>query len=288
VSQNINMTKPCRLDPLSHCAIINPSTFNPSTDQSLRTMATPTITGTTLLLDMDGVMAEVSGSYRAAIVATCHHYGATSITYGTIADWKARGGCNNDWVLSLDLIKTDPNGAKDITLAEVTGTFEDFYQGTATTKGLWELETLIPTLETMQQLRKRTTGMAVVTGRPRADCSKFLKHFNLEAFFDACVCMEDGPAKPNPFPVLRACELLGVTPSTSVIMVGDTPDDIRAAVAAGCTGVGVALPEAVEACRAQGKSHDETQLALAMKACGAVVVLEPGYAKLVEMFPEQQ
>jgi hypothetical protein len=69
-------------------------------------------------------------------------------------------------------------------------------------------------------------------------------------------------------------------------MVGDTPDDIRAAVAAGCTGVGVALPEAVEVCKGQGKSHDETQLALAMKGCGAVVVLEPGFAKLVEIFPE--
>lgn len=246
-----------------------------------------TVIGATLLLDMDGVMAEVSGSYRAAIIATCHFYGATSISLETVADWKAKGGCNNDWVLSLDLIKTDPNGLKNLTLEQVTETFEDFYQGTETTKGLCELESLIPSIETMQELRRRSNGMAVVTGRPRKDCMKFLKQFNLEAFFDACVCMEDGPPKPSPAPVERACQLLGVTPSCSVIMVGDTPDDIRAAVAAGCTGVGVALPEAVEACRRQGKPHDATQLAIAMKECGAVVVMEPGFAKLVELFPEK-
>jgi len=247
---------------------------------------TPIITGSTLLLDMDGVMAEVSGSYRAAIIATCHFYGATSITLATIADRKARGGCNNDWVLSLDLIQSDPSGTKDITLEQVTETFEDFYQGTASTKGLCELETLIPSMETMKELRRRSTGMAVVTGRPRKDCRTFLKQFKLESFFDVCVCMEDGPPKPNPFPVIKACELLGVSPSSSVIMVGDTPDDIRAAVAAGCTAVGVALPEAVEACKAQGKPHHETQLSIAMKACGAAVVLEPGFHNLVDMFPK--
>jgi len=40
--------------------------------------------------------------------------------------------------------------------------------------------------------------------------------------------MEDGPPKPDPTPVLKACEYLGVSPSSSVLMIGDTPDDIRA------------------------------------------------------------
>ncbi|CAJ1954304.1 unnamed protein product [Cylindrotheca closterium] len=97
--------------------------------------------------------------------------------------------------------------------------------------------------------------------------------------------MEDGPAKPDPFPVLEACKRLGIQPSPSVILVGDTPDDIRAANAAGCKGVGVATPEAAAEQVKQGKSYDSTQLCLAMKECGVDLILEPGFEKLLDYFP---
>jgi HAD superfamily hydrolase (TIGR01548 family) len=238
----------------------------------------------TLLLDMDGVLAEVSQSYRAAIIATCREHGATSITLDTVSEWKARGGCNNDWKLSLDLIKSDPNGDQTVTLEQVTETFERFYQGTEQVKGLCELETLIPTGETMEELRKRCQHMAIVTGRPRQDCEKFLKLNGLDHMFEVSVCMEDGPPKPDPFPVRRACELMGVAPGDDVIMVGDTPDDIRSALAIKCRGVGVTTPEAAEAMKTRGQPHDESKLAVAMKECGAEIVLAPGFADLVDYF----
>jgi HAD superfamily hydrolase (TIGR01548 family) len=177
----------------------------------------------TLLLDMDGVLAEVSKSYRTAVVSTCHAFGATSINFDVVADWKARGGCNNDWVLSLDLIKSDPQGKKDVTLQEVTDVFEALYQGDENRPGLYTLESLIPSKVTLEALREKCglNNMAIVTGRPRKDCDKFLQDFAIDHLFDVCVCMEDGPPKPDPFPVLRALELLAVPPSDSVIMVRD-------------------------------------------------------------------
>jgi len=45
---------------------------------------------TTLLLDMDGVLAEVSKSYRASIISTCHSFGATSVTHDVVSEWKAK------------------------------------------------------------------------------------------------------------------------------------------------------------------------------------------------------
>lgn len=250
-------------------------------------MTTDLPLATTLLLDMDGVLAEVSKSYRASIVSTCHSFGATSITNDIISEWKARGGCNNDWVLSLDLIKSDPNGKKDVTIEEVTEMFEKFYQGDENNPGRCELETLIPSMETMEELKRRCGAkIAIVTGRPRKDCNKFLKIHKLDTMVDVCVCMEDGPPKPDPFPVARALELLGVEPSKEVIMVGDTPDDIRSALACGCRGVGVATPESVVVSKREGRAHDSCKLSVAMMECGADVVLEPGFEKLIEMFAD--
>ena len=238
-----------------------------------------------LLLDMDGVLAEVSKSYRASIIATCHQYGATGVNYDVIGDWKARGGCNNDWKLSLDLINEDPNGHKGLTLDQVTNTFEGFYQGKDGKPGLCDLESLIPTKETLEKLRERADKLGIVTGRPRADCVKFLKLHKLDHMVDACVCMEDGPPKPDPFPVQEACRLLGVEPSRSVVLVGDTPDDIRAAVAAGCSGIGVPTPEGAEEQAKLGMTYDSTKLCRAMKECGADCILQAGFAELVDKFP---
>lgn len=242
---------------------------------------------TTLLLDMDGVLAEVSKSYRAAIVQTAHFYGASSVTQDTVTEWKVSGNANDDWKLSYDLIMNDPNGNNDVTLQHVTDTFEKFYQGDGETPGFYALETLLPSRETLLELRKRSkAGIGIVTGRPRSDCMKFLKDFGLEEMIDATYCMEDGPSKPDAFPVRKVCELLGVEPGPSVVLVGDTPDDIRAAVNAGCSGVGVIEQEALEVQLAAGKSFKSSPLCVAMMAAGADSLCEPGFAALVDRFPK--
>lgn len=236
-------------------------------------------------MDMDGVLAEVSQSYRVAIEKTCHAYGASSVTQETITEWKARGNANCDWTLSHNLIRADPNGNKDCTFEEVKGTFEDLYQGKGDVPGLYTLETLIPSRENLVKLKKLSPlGVGIVTGRPRSDCTTFLREHDLLDLVDACVCTEDGPSKPDPFPVIRCCELLGVTPSPTVVLVGDTPDDCKAAVAAGCSAVGVVTPEVAQECDRDGSDYSSTKLATAMSECGADVILPPGFSGLIDMF----
>jgi HAD superfamily hydrolase (TIGR01548 family) len=236
----------------------------------------------TVLVDMDGVLAEVSQSYREAIIRTCHFYGAVGVTADTVTEYKTRGNANDDWKLSHRMILDHVPGSDNVTLQQVTDTFEEFYQGKKDAQGneivpgLYQLETLIPTRETLEALRQRSKpGMGIVTGRPRSDCEKFLKQYQLEDLFDAAYCMEDGPSKPDPFPVTQCCAWLGVEPSATVVLVGDTPDDIAAAKAAGCSAVGVITPEANEA--------SAQKMRQGMLEKGADIVLPPGFVDLVNM-----
>jgi histidinol-phosphate aminotransferase len=90
-------------------------------------------------------------------------------------------------------------------------------------------ETLRVTRETLTRLAARRP-LGVVTGRPRTDALRFLEEHEIAGLFSTVVCMEDAPAKPDPAPVRLALERIG---ASTAWMVGDTPDDLRAARGAG-------------------------------------------------------
>ncbi|MFT4541441.1 MAG: histidinol-phosphate aminotransferase [Planctomycetota bacterium] len=189
-----------------------------------------------LLFDMDGVLADVSDSYRTAIRKTVAGFGAeTNATEIDAA--KARGNSNDDWLLTQALLAQH---GLVIPLEEVTARFEELYQGTPQQEALLLRETLLVSREQLASWRTRYK-LAIVTGRPRKDALRFLERFNLLGEFDAVVCREDALLKPEPAPVRLALERLGVC---SAWMLGDTPDDIGAARSAGVIPIGVIAPGA--------------------------------------------
>jgi HAD superfamily phosphatase len=188
---------------------------------------------------MDGVLVDVSGSYRAAIVATCARFGV-AVTGDDIAAIKAAGNANNDWVVTHRLLG---GRGVDVPLADVTEAFEALYQGTPEQPGLKATERPLIDAATLARWAARRP-LAVVTGRPRRDADAWLQLQGCSRLFAAVVCMEDGPLKPDPFPVREALRRLGVSRAW---MLGDTPDDARAARAAGVVPIGVVAPgEAVD------------------------------------------
>lgn len=190
-----------------------------------------------LLLDMDGVIADVSRSYRAAILTTCASFGVDA-TSAEVAAIKARGDANNDWRVTHEILASH---AVDVPYEQVVQRFEAVYQGTTQRPGLRETESLIGDAETLRALASRLP-LAIVTGRPRADAERFLDRFGLASLFPVVVCMEDGPSKPDPAILDLAMQRLGVERAW---MVGDTVDDIRAARRAMATVVpiGVVAPQ---------------------------------------------
>jgi len=184
-----------------------------------------------LLFDLDGVLADVSHSYDAAIVATAQRFGVR-LDAGAIDAARSAGNANCDWQLTYQLVRA---GGADATLDEVTREFERVYQGTAAQPGLYTTERALVTRAWLEQLAGRVR-LGIVTGRPRADAERFLDQAGLRDLFEVVVTREDAPLKPDPAPVRLALEQLGVQRAW---MIGDTPDDVRAAAGAGVLPLGV-------------------------------------------------
>jgi HAD superfamily hydrolase (TIGR01548 family) len=218
-----------------------------------------------ILFDMDGVLADVTRSYNRAIRETAAQLGA-AVTAADVAAEKQRGDANNDWILTRRLLSAR---GVEVSQEEVTRRFEALYQGTAEAPGLHREESLlIPRAQLAAWAERFRLG--VVTGRPRLDAERFLAQHGLTELFDTVVVMEDGPRKPDPAPVRLALQRLG---ATRAWMIGDTPDDIRAARAARVLPIGVTW---------DGEGTPEA--ALAMTHAGAACVLSSP-AELQERLP---
>lgn len=190
-----------------------------------------------ILLDMDGVIADVSGSYRAAVSQTAATFGIT-LAPADIQTEKDLGDANNDWIVTHRLLT---KRGITTTLVEVTRRFEALYWGApGGPLGLVSQETLISSRTLLESLRSKAR-LAIVTGRPRRDAEVFLDRFGIRDLFETIVCMEDAPRKPDPAPLRLAMQRLGVS---SAWMVGDTPDDLAAARAAGVVPLAIPAPGA--------------------------------------------
>ncbi len=58
-----------------------------------------------LVFDMDGVLVDVSDSYRETIVQTVKIFTGQTISRELIQGYKNRGGYNNDWILSQKICR---------------------------------------------------------------------------------------------------------------------------------------------------------------------------------------
>jgi histidinol-phosphate aminotransferase len=208
-----------------------------------------------LLLDLDGVLADVEGSYRACVLATARDFGV-EIGRGELLHATLRGDANNDWVLTQRLLAAR---GVERSLKDVTARYQARYLGSDGAPGLRETERLIVPRDVLAALAARLP-LGIVTGRPRAEAEWFLTRAGIRDLVRTVVALEDAPNKPDPAPVTLALERLG---ATRAWMVGDTPDDAHAARAAGVLPFGVTAP---------GESRSE--VAPALVAAGAALVLD--------------
>lgn len=188
-----------------------------------------------LVFDMDGVLVEVSRSYREAIREVVHHFTGDLVSHDLIQDFKNQGGWNNDWLLCHRLI-TD-RGVQ-IDYASVVDYFNKIFLG-ENGDGLIRFEQWMPKDGLLQGLSRRAS-LAIFTGRAKYELDVTLNRYASDIKFDPLIT-DESVANPKPAPdglhLIRAR-----FPEHEIWYLGDAVDDARSAQAAGIPFIGVSTP----------------------------------------------
>ncbi len=194
-----------------------------------------------ICFDMDGVLIDTSKSYDAAIKQTVEYFIGTQPAQQAIDTLRSRGGFNNDWVLTYELIKQNTNDAVP-EYEQVVEQFQTLYLGSDDDAGLNQLEEAILNSELCTKIfvqNSKSIKTAVVTGRPRGEAEIGLGLLGIRNTFLVSDC-DVIESKPAPEGINQCKAYYG---ATYCWMLGDTPDDIQAAKAAGALAIGVSTNE---------------------------------------------
>jgi len=96
--------------------------------------------------------------------------------------------------------------------------------------------------EALERLQQAGMALGIVTSGNRARVAREIEGLGLRGLFGAVVSAEDvEKRKPDPEPIVRGLELIAV-PAAAAAYVGDSPEDVEMARAAGVYVVGVPGP----------------------------------------------
>ena len=186
---------------------------------------------TLLILDIDGVLVDVSGSYRQAIKQTAEFFTKKEVTLQEIQENKNKGGSNNDWDLTEAIIRERGFNASREKIIEK---FQELYLGKLMKNEKWLLNKKI-----LRELPKNY-DLAILTGRPREEAIYVLKNNDVINYFSEIIAMEDvKKQKPNPEGLLKILKKFN---ANNAFYFGDTIEDMKAAVNADIIAVGVLPP----------------------------------------------
>ena len=189
-----------------------------------------------IVFDMDGVLVDVSESYRETIVRTVEHFARVTVTRAQIQDYKNQGGFNDDWKLSHHIVAQ--HGAA-VEFQTVVDYFQGLFHGNGT-DGLIQRERWMARDGLFDRLAARF-DLAIFTGRLRWEAEVTLHRFAPSLRFDPIIGMEDVTAlKPAPEGLLKIAAAAG---GRKIWYVGDTVDDARSARAAAVPFIGIASPD---------------------------------------------
>ena len=176
------------------------------------------------IIDLDGTMVDTLGDFTAALNAMLAHLALPGVEPSEIEPMVGKG--SEHLIHSvLAHVGADPALYEQAWQAYqehylvINGRHSAVYAGAA---------------EGLQALRSAGLRLACLTNKPSNFARPLLEAKGLDGFFEFVFGGESFEhKKPDPLPLLKTCEALGVPPGRT-LMVGDSSNDARAARAAGC------------------------------------------------------
>jgi HAD superfamily phosphatase len=239
------------------------------------------------VFDIDGVVRDVSRSYRRAIADTVEQFSdrAYRPASADIDALKSEGIWNNDWEASRELVyryfetQGKPRSQLNLDYDRLVAFFQSRYRGRDpnTMTGYICQEPLLMQPAYLENLTRAGIPWGFFTGAMRAEAAYVLEG-GLGIREPVVVAMEDAPGKPDPTGLLATVALLetrhGCPPEIPVVYIGDTVADLYTVEKAKqqqpsrtWIGVGV-LPPHVGETPARRDAYSNT-----LKQAGAAVVL---------------
>jgi len=200
-----------------------------------------------LVFDMDGVLVDVTESYRETIVLTVKHFTHQTISRDSIQDYKNQGGWNNDWLLSQKI-------CQDLGVEVPYATVVEYFNHLFLDQGLIHRERWLPREGLLDRLAERFE-FAIFTGRTTQEAEITLEREGVRDRFLLVSSNDVECEKPAPDGLLKIGKL---RPSKKLLYIGDTVDDARCAKAAYVPFIGIAArhsprrEELVELLRLEG------------------------------------
>ncbi len=242
---------------------------------------------TIVIFDIDGVVRDVSGSYRRAIADTVENFtqGEYRPTPLDIDKLKSEGIWNNDWEASQELIcryfEAQGQSREQLGLdyKNIVAFFQARYRGTDPENFTGYIcdEPLLLSPSYLEQLTLAGIAWGFFSGATRGSANYVLQgRLGLQS--PVLIAMEDAPGKPDPTGLFATVRLLedSIDKSSLIVYVGDTVADMYTVERARQTslqpektwiGVGV-LPPHVQETTARRDAYAET-----LRQAGAAIIL---------------
>jgi HAD superfamily phosphatase len=176
---------------------------------------------TLVAFDIDGVIRDVTASYRRALMDTVEHFGGYRPTMAEIDLLKAEGLWNNDWLGSQELLRRQ--GIALPNYPDLVAFFQERYLGSPLGTGYIANETLLVTKAHFQALEAKGLAYGFFSGASRFSARTALGRLGLPEA--PLVAMEDGPEKPDPTGLLALADRFNCV-FEQIFYLGDTVADM--------------------------------------------------------------